>query len=108
MGGGESGNQEIRGVLAAMELPRWNRQGRGALHVELNPDGPGIAIPGAERREGRVRGPLHGIPVVVKDNNQRRRDTPRRARWRWEGFIAPGSLSWTLREGGGADSWEGN
>ncbi len=37
--------------------------------IELNPDA--LAIAGqrdAERKAGNVRGPLHGIPVLVKDN----------------------------------------
>lgn len=42
-----------------------------ALHaiIELNPDA--IIIAGemdAERKAGKIRGPLHGIPVLVKDN----------------------------------------
>ncbi len=37
--------------------------------VELNPDALGIADQlDAERKSGKVRGPLHGIPVLVKDN----------------------------------------
>jgi amidase len=37
--------------------------------LDLNPDALAIADSlDAERREGRVRGPLHGIPVVIKDN----------------------------------------
>ena len=37
--------------------------------IELNPDA--LAIAGrmdAERKAGKIRGPLHGIPVLVKDN----------------------------------------
>ncbi len=37
--------------------------------IELNPDALSIADAlDAERKSGRVRGPLHGIPVLVKDN----------------------------------------
>jgi amidase len=37
--------------------------------IETNPQALGIAAQrDAERRRGRVRGPLHGIPVLVKDN----------------------------------------
>ena len=37
--------------------------------IELNPDALEIAATlDAERRAGRVRGPLHGLPVLVKDN----------------------------------------
>jgi amidase len=37
--------------------------------IEVNPDALEIAADlDAERRRGRVRGPLHGIPILVKDN----------------------------------------
>lgn len=51
-------------------IERRDRQGPGLRSViELNPD----ALDGAraldrERKAGRVRGPLHGIPVLLKDN----------------------------------------
>ena len=37
--------------------------------IELNPDALAIASQlDAERKAGKVRGPLHGIPVLIKDN----------------------------------------
>jgi amidase len=37
--------------------------------IELNPDALSIAaFLDKERKEGKIRGPLHGIPVLVKDN----------------------------------------
>jgi amidase len=47
-----------------------DRQGPTLRHVlETNPDALSIADAlDAERRSGRVRGPMHGIPVLVKDN----------------------------------------
>src|SRR5262249_16821712 len=42
-----------------------------ALHsvLELNPDALSVADAlDTERRSGRVRGPLHGIPILLKDN----------------------------------------
>ncbi|CAN5121446.1 amidase [soil metagenome] len=47
-----------------------DRQGPMMHHViETNPDALTIADSlDAERRAGRIRGPMHGIPVLVKDN----------------------------------------
>jgi amidase len=37
--------------------------------IELNPDAEAIAEAlDRERKDGRVRGPLHGIPILIKDN----------------------------------------
>jgi amidase len=37
--------------------------------IELNPDALMLAgVADAERKSGRVRGPLHGIPILIKDN----------------------------------------
>ncbi len=37
--------------------------------IEVNPDADMIAHQAdAERKSGRIRGPLHGIPVIIKDN----------------------------------------
>src|SRR5690348_3324790 len=37
--------------------------------IEVNPEAEEIAAArDRERREGRVRGPLHGVPILVKDN----------------------------------------
>ena len=56
--------------LTLAYLDRINRLDRllGSL-IETNPHAVAIAARrDNERREGRLRGPLHGIPVLVKDN----------------------------------------
>jgi amidase len=57
--------QQYLGRIEAMD-----RQGPTLRHVlETNPEALSIADAlDAERRSGRLRGPLHGIPVLVKDN----------------------------------------
>jgi amidase len=59
--------------LTEMYLERIERIDRRgpALNsvIETNPDAPGIAEAlDRERKAGRVRGPLHGVPVLIKDN----------------------------------------
>ncbi len=51
--------------IALLDAPR------GGLHavIERNPDALALADQSdAERRAGHARGPLHGIPVLIKDN----------------------------------------
>jgi amidase len=51
-------------------IDRLDRSGPGLNAViELNPDALRLAEErDAERKSGQVRGPLHGIPILVKDN----------------------------------------
>lgn len=59
------------GDLSAWCIERIRRFDAGRLRavVELNPDALRIAAAlDGERAAGRVRGPLHGIPVLLKDN----------------------------------------
>jgi len=60
---------------AGAEVPRSHRDAidrRGPKLnsvIEVNPDAERIARDvDRERREGHVRGPLHGIPILLKDN----------------------------------------
>lgn len=57
--------------LVRMSLERIEALDRNQTRsvIELNPDAIDIARRrDAERRRGNVRGPLHGLPVLVKDN----------------------------------------
>jgi amidase len=70
--GMKAGRLSARGVAQAYldRIAALDRQGP-ALHavLETNPEALTIAeAMDAERRRGKVRGPLHGIPVIVKDN----------------------------------------
>lgn len=68
----ESGRLSAR-ALTELYLARIDAVDRNGptlrAMLDLNPDALAIADSlDAERRAGRVRGPLHGIPVVIKDN----------------------------------------
>jgi amidase len=51
-------------------MAELDRNGPTLRHVlETNPDAPAVAVElDRERKAGRIRGPLHGIPLVLKDN----------------------------------------
>ncbi len=64
-----------RGRLTSRELTRGYLQRIADLNpllhavIETNPEAMAIAsVRDAERRAGHLRGPLHGIPILVKDN----------------------------------------
>jgi hypothetical protein len=65
-----------RGELTSVELVEASLariaaldEGKTRTVIELNPDALDIARRSdAERRRGRVRGPLHGLPALLKDN----------------------------------------
>ena len=67
-----TGKRTARAIVEAY-LTRIDEIDRGGVGlnsvIETNPDAPAIAEAlDRERRDGRVRGPMHGIPVLIKDN----------------------------------------
>ena len=67
-----TGKRTARAIVEAY-LARIEEIDRGGARVnsiiETNPDALAIAEAlDRERRDGRVRGPMHGIPVLIKDN----------------------------------------
>lgn len=103
----EAGRLTSRALVAAYlsRIEALDRQGP-ALHamIVVNPQALAIADSlDAERRVGRVRGPLHGIPVVLKDNIATADRMPTTAGSRaLEGVIAPEDafVARRLREAG--------
>src|SRR5215471_3253498 len=66
--GAETSTSLVRQYLARIDAIDQRGPGINCI-IELNPDATAIAAQlDAERKSGRVRGPLHGIPVVIKDN----------------------------------------
>ncbi|MDH3708921.1 MAG: amidase [Cyclobacteriaceae bacterium] len=66
----EEGTHSARSI-AEMYLHRIKEVDEGKLNsvIEVNPDALTIADQlDAERADGKVRGPLHGIPIMIKDN----------------------------------------
>ena len=69
MKNGKYTSQDITAVYLK-RIADIDRSGPGLNSViELNPDAMSIAKKlDAERKKGKIRGPLHGIPVLIKDN----------------------------------------
>lgn len=69
MKNGKYTSQDITAVYLK-RIADIDRSGPGLNSViELNPDAMSIAKKlDAERKMGKIRGPLHGIPVLIKDN----------------------------------------
>ena len=70
--GMKAGRLTSRGITRAYldRIAGVDRQGPTLRAVlEVNPEATATAeAMDAERRQGKVRGPLHGIPVIIKDN----------------------------------------
>ena len=70
--GMQSGQYTSRQLVEeySRRIEALDRRGLMLRHVlEINPDAPAIADSlDAERKHGKVRGPLHGVPILVKDN----------------------------------------
>ena len=68
----ETGRETARSLVEKYlaRIDAVDRHGPALRSVlEVNPDAAAIADGlDAERRAGRVRGPLHGIPILIKDN----------------------------------------
>jgi amidase len=90
----DSGQESARSLVDAYlaRIAALDRQGPSLHHVlEINPDAASIADAlDTERRARGARGPLHGIPVLVKDNvGTGDRQTTTAGSLALEGAIAP-------------------
>jgi amidase len=103
----ESGQDSARSIVERYigRIDAFDRRGPALRSVlEVNPDA--IPIAGkldAERKAGKVRGPLHGIPVLLKDNiGTADRMTTTAGSLALEGSIPPADafLAGRLREAG--------
>jgi amidase len=66
--GAETSESLVRQYLARIDAIDQRGPAINAV-IELNPDASSIAAQmDAERKAGKTRGPLHGIPVLIKDN----------------------------------------
>jgi len=66
--GSESSASLVRQYLDRIDATDQRGPAINAV-IELNPDAMAIAAQlDAERKTGKIRGPLHGIPVLIKDN----------------------------------------
>jgi amidase len=67
-GGQETSRSLVQQYLARIDAIDQKGPAINAV-IELNPDALAIASQlDAERKAGKVRGPMHGIPVLIKDN----------------------------------------
>ena len=71
------------GNATAVEITRFYKQRIADLNpvyhavINVNPDADDIAAElDLERKQGKIRGPLHGIPVLLKDNINSRDPMP--------------------------------
>lgn len=67
--GGETASVLLVDAALARILERDRQGPRLHAMLDLNPDARALAAErDAERAAGRIRGPLHGLPIVLKDN----------------------------------------
>jgi amidase len=96
MAAGTLDRREAHGAQCLARIQAFDRQGP-KLHavISLNPKAMEEAKAlDAERKAGKVRGPLHGIPVVLKDNYDTVKCPPPAVRCCWKARSRPRTPSW--------------